>query len=213
MLMVRDNLKTLPERNPPPLRGSPRASTAPHTAVVGQFAGSMIACGARGALRLWLRTAPRSRPREDSPASPSRWSSRKLTHPEALVPHAVGVAGERAMPLFTRPDGTPVTALHPVRRIMPFLMPGRNEAFVLFEQQIDVAPARRFLAEHNAARPPDRAATLFHLVLRSIGLALATFPRLNRFVAGSRLYDRRGLWLSFSAKKRLKPAPPLFPPK
>src|SRR3989442_7716903 len=80
MLMVRDNLKTLPERNPPPLRGSPRASTAPHTAVVGQFAGSMIACGARGALRLWLRTAPRSRPREDSPASPGRWSSRKLTH-------------------------------------------------------------------------------------------------------------------------------------
>src|SRR3989442_1162152 len=87
MLMVRDNLKTLPERNPPPLRGSPRASTAPHTAVVGQFAGSMIACGARGALRLWLRTAPRSRPREDSPASPGRWSSRKLTHypPPATV--------------------------------------------------------------------------------------------------------------------------------
>jgi 2-oxoacid dehydrogenase/acyltransferase catalytic subunit len=117
------------------------------------------------------------------------------------------------MPLFARPDGTPVTALHPVRRIMPFLMPGRNEAFVLFEQQIDVAPARRFLAEHNATRPPDRAATLFHLVLRSIGLALATFPRLNRFVAGSRLYDRRGIWLSFSAKKRLERDAPLFTAK
>src|SRR3989442_7241028 len=98
MLMVRDNLKTLPERNPPPLRGSPRASTAPHTAVVGQFAGSMIACGARGALRLWLRTAPRSRPREDSPASPGPWSSRKLTrYPAACLgrTHDRLVLGER----------------------------------------------------------------------------------------------------------------------
>src|SRR3989442_6091902 len=100
MLMVRDNLKTLPERNPPPLRGSPRASTAPHTAVVGQFAGSMIACGARGALRLWLRTAPRSRPREDSPASPGRWSSRKLTHyPSDQALDRWGTGGTRITPM------------------------------------------------------------------------------------------------------------------
>src|SRR3989454_259344 len=51
---------------------------------------------ARGALRLWLRTAPRSRPREDSPASPGRWSSRKLTHYPAHGPLAS--AGARGYP-------------------------------------------------------------------------------------------------------------------
>jgi len=117
------------------------------------------------------------------------------------------------MPLFARPDATPVASVHPVRRIMPFLMPSKNGAFVLFEQHVDAGPAGRFLAELNAGRPPERCVTLFHLVLRAIGLALTEFPRLNRFVAGSRLYQRNGIWLAFSAKQRLERDAPLFTAK
>ena len=50
-------------------------------------------------------------------------------------------------------------------------------------------------------------------MLRAIGKALAEFPRLNRFVAGSRIYDRRGIWLSFSAKQRLERDAPIFTAK
>jgi hypothetical protein len=114
---------------------------------------------------------------------------------------------------FARPDGVPVESVHPVRRIMPFLMPSKNGAFVLFEQQVAAAPARRFLEALNAGRPPERAVTLFHLVLRGLGLVLFEFPRVNRFVAGSRLYQRRGVWLSFSAKERLERDAPLFTAK
>jgi 2-oxoacid dehydrogenase/acyltransferase catalytic subunit len=117
------------------------------------------------------------------------------------------------MALFARPDATPVASVHPVRRIMPFLMPSRNGAFVLFEQQIDAAPARGHLARLNTGRAADSAVTLFHLVLRALGLVLAEFPRLNRFVAGSRLYQRRGIWLAFSAKQRLESDAPLFTAK
>jgi hypothetical protein len=93
---------------------------------------------------------------------------------------------------------------------MPFLMPSRNGAFVLFEQEIPLAPAERFLTTVNATRPPEARVTLFHLVLRAIGLALAEFPRLNRFVAGHRLYARNGIWLAFSAKQRLERDAPVF---
>lgn len=117
------------------------------------------------------------------------------------------------MPLIARRDGTPIPDLNPVRRIMPFLMPGRNGAYVLFEQTIDAGPAARFLEAANARRPQDRPITLFHLVLRAIGLGLAAFPRLNRFVAGSRLYQRNGIWLAFSAKKRLDRDAPIFTAK
>jgi hypothetical protein len=117
------------------------------------------------------------------------------------------------MPLFRRPDATAVETVHPVRRIMPFLMPTKNGAFVLFEQEIASEPAARFLATFNAGRPAERPATLFHLVLRAIGLALTEYPRLNRFVAGSRLYQRRGIWLSFSAKQRLERDAPIFTAK
>jgi hypothetical protein len=111
---------------------------------------------------------------------------------------------------FARPDATPVPLVHPIRRIMPFLMPTKNGAFVLFEQHIESGPAQQLLARLNAGRPPERALTLFHLVLRAIGLALAEYPRLNRFVAGSRLYARDGIWLSFSAKQRLERDAPIF---
>src|SRR5439155_1003667 len=59
--------------------------------------------------------------------------------------------GGRLMPPFARPDGTP-SPVHPLRRIMPFLLPTKNGAFVLFEQHVDAAPAKRFLAELNAGR-------------------------------------------------------------
>ena len=78
------------------------------------------------------------------------------------------------MPLFSRPDATLVPSVHPVRRIMPFLVPSRNGAFVLFEQEVAAEPARQTLERLNAGRPPERAITLFHLVLRAIGLALAS---------------------------------------
>jgi len=112
-----------------------------------------------------------------------------------------------------RADGTPVATLHPIRRIMPFVMPTRNGAFVLFEQDIPVAPLMPVLARLNAGRPADRRITLFHCVLHAIGVALTEFPRLNRFVAGSRLYDRHGIWLAFSAKQRMERDAPIFTSK
>jgi hypothetical protein len=117
------------------------------------------------------------------------------------------------VPLFPRPDAIGVATVHPVRRIMPFLISSKNGGFVLFEQQVPVAAVRSFLTTVNAGRAPERVVTLFHLVLRAIGLALTEFPRLNRFVAGSRLYERRGIWLSFSGKQRMERDAPLYTAK
>jgi hypothetical protein len=110
-------------------------------------------------------------------------------------------------------DASPVPNVHPVRRIMPFIMPTKNGAFVLFEHDIPTAPLSSFLAEVNRTRPADRPVTMFHCVLRAIGIALAEFPRLNRYVSGSRLYERKAVWLAFSAKQRLERDAPLFTAK
>jgi len=110
-------------------------------------------------------------------------------------------------------DATPVPDVHPVRRIMPFVMPTKNGAFVLFEHDIPTAPLVAFLADVNRQRPADRPVTMFHCVLRAIGAALTEFPRLNRYISGSRLYARNGIWLAFSAKQRLERDAPLFTAK
>lgn len=107
------------------------------------------------------------------------------------------------MPLFGRPDGTFVKRAPTLRRLMPFLMPTRNEAVVYFEQQIEVAAANALLARLNESRPADRRVTLFQLVLFGLARTIARRPMLNRFVVGRRLYERRRIELSFAVKKEL----------
>ena len=51
---------------------------------------------------------------------------------------------------------------------------------------------------------------MFHVVLWAARQGLAEFPSVNRFVAGGRLYQRKGIWISYSAKQRMKKGAPLL---
>jgi hypothetical protein len=101
----------------------------------------------------------------------------------------------------SRPDGTLVRDLSAMRRFMPFISPRRNDSLVYFKQTIDAEPGLAFLERLNATRQADRQITYFHLVLRALTRCFVERPRLNRFVAGGRLYERDGVWMSFSAKR------------
>ncbi|HET9553142.1 MAG TPA: hypothetical protein VFP50_09260 [Anaeromyxobacteraceae bacterium] len=105
------------------------------------------------------------------------------------------------MPLFRRADGDLVRDEAPVRRIMPYLMRGRNESAVYHESIYRIAAARAWLKAYNRTHP--HRATLFHLLAYAVGVALHRKPRLNRFVSGGRLYQRRGVQLSFVAKREM----------
>jgi hypothetical protein len=94
--------------------------------------------------------------------------------------------------------------------MMPYLMPTRNEAYVLFAQEIDAVPTRALAERLNRERSPDRPVTQFHMLLRGLTRVFAEFPRLNRFVVGGRHYDRDGIWIAFSAKMRLDADAPVF---
>ena len=59
-----------------------------------------------------------------------------------------------------RRDGV-LAKVPPYRQIMPFLMRGRNESSVLFEQLLDMSRAQPWLADWN--RRTGQHATAFHL--------------------------------------------------
>lgn len=103
------------------------------------------------------------------------------------------------MPLFRRPDGDLVRDEAPARLIMPYLMPVRNESLVFQETTYRIAAARAWLRAYNRAHHPR--ATLFHLLTYACAVVLHARPRLNRFVSGGRIYQRRGVDVSFVAKK------------
>jgi hypothetical protein len=98
-----------------------------------------------------------------------------------------------------RPDADHVTDVPLTRRIMPFIMRSRSESTVYFEQKVDVAKVGAFLAE--ARDRTGRHATLLHLLIWGAARLLHKRSRLNRFTAGGRIWQRRGIWISFSAKK------------
>ena len=112
------------------------------------------------------------------------------------------------MPLFKRPDGELVRDESNVRRMMPYLMKGRNESAVYHEQLYDLTKTRPWLRAYNRAHP-DAAATLFHLLLWGFGRAFNERPGMNRFVSGGRIYQRKGVYLSFAAKKVMDDQAPL----
>jgi hypothetical protein len=114
----------------------------------------------------------------------------------------------RAMPLFRRPDGKLVRDESNVRRMMPYLMRGRNESAVYHEQHFDLTKTRPWLRTFNRAHS-DHPATLFHLFLFASAQAFHERPNLNRFVSGGRIYQRNEVALSFAAKKVMEASAPL----
>lgn len=92
---------------------------------------------------------------------------------------------------------------------MPYVMRTRNESTVYFEQRADVGNAERFVRAFNEAHPETRT-TVFHVLLWASRQGLSEFPNVNRFVAGGRLYQRKGIWISYSAKQRMQKGAPLI---
>jgi hypothetical protein len=113
------------------------------------------------------------------------------------------------MPLFRRSDGDLVKDESPVRSIMPYIMRGRNECIIYHDALYDIAKARAFLRAFNHERDREQPATLFHLFLWCCAQTLADRPGLNRFVSGGKIYQRKGIYVSFAAKKELSDDAPL----
>jgi hypothetical protein len=110
---------------------------------------------------------------------------------------------------WRRADGDLVKDGTDLRRVMPYVMRRRSESTVYFEQRIDVRNAERFVRAFNEAHPETRT-TVFHVMLWAARQGLGEFPALNRFVAGGRLYQRQDVWISYSAKQRMKSGAPLL---
>jgi hypothetical protein len=88
-------------------------------------------------------------------------------------------------------------------------MRGRNESAVYFEQQVAMRHTDAYVRDFNVAHP-DTPVTIQHLLMWSIAQILEQYPTMNRFVVGGRLYQRRDIWFTYSAKRSLKDKSPLI---
>ena len=99
-----------------------------------------------------------------------------------------------------RYDGRLLRSLDPFYLVIPFVMRSRVDAQDYFEEEIDVGPAEAWLREQRAR---GRALGFLHLLVAAYVRTLSQRPRLNRFVAGQRIYARDQILVSLAVKRRL----------
>ena len=100
-----------------------------------------------------------------------------------------------------RKDGIWLKDIPAMNRLMPTLMPNRadNEAYLTVD--IDLRPMNAYLQKLNEGRTTDKY-TFFHLVSAAIGKAFILRPKMNRFIVGSKVYQRREVTIGFTVKKQ-----------
>ena len=100
-----------------------------------------------------------------------------------------------------RKDGIWLKDIPALNRIMAPLMPNRcdNEAYINID--IDARPLNAYLEKINEGRTEDKY-TLFHLISAALGKAFVLRPKMNRFIVGSKMYQRRNITVAFTVKKK-----------
>ena len=111
------------------------------------------------------------------------------------------------MPMRFRTDGKYVRKLDLNRRIMPYIMKGKTESSVYFKQTIPVEKSWQFLEIFRNTH--GIKVSFFHLVLWAGAQVMNDHPALNRFIAGKRMYQRKGLFITYSAKKEMTSSAPV----
>lgn len=99
----------------------------------------------------------------------------------------------------SRPDGTPVKH-HPYRKIMWYIMPRRDDGLVLYDEYVVVEKLEDYLAEVNK----HFECSMSLLLTAATGRALIQNPRMDRFIAGHRMYQRTRPSISFVVKRKKK---------
>ena len=98
----------------------------------------------------------------------------------------------------SRSDGVHLAKIHPYRTMMGHIMPSRNGSVVYYDSYIDAEPLLSYLEVAQQRFPCN----MTHAVVAAASFGLIDNPKMNRFISGRRFYQRKGEWVTFSAKRK-----------
>ena len=99
-----------------------------------------------------------------------------------------------------RPDGELVETPHPYRRMLPFMMRGRNESVVYYDDPARAEKLLDFIP--RASKAFGFEVDITHCLVAACRKGLWENPRMNQFIAGRRLYRKKHNELTFSMKRK-----------
>lgn len=89
-----------------------------------------------------------------------------------------------------------------LQTIMSVLLPNRTDCEVYLHETIDCTEILKYLEAQNVGREKDERMTLFHCIVTGVARMVKERPIMNRFIAGTRCYERDEISLAFVAKRR-----------
>ena len=107
------------------------------------------------------------------------------------------------MAKYKRKDGILVPEMDPMHLITPHMVPNRCDNEAVLTELFDMTAVEAYLAKKNADGPEFKY-TFFHVICAAIAKVLVLRPRMNRFYAGRRLYDRNDILFAFVVKKKFE---------
>lgn len=100
-----------------------------------------------------------------------------------------------------RRDGVWLRDLDSMHQFSPYILRNRADSEAFIEETLDLTAVNAYLEQKNAENPEFRY-TLFQVISTALLRTVVLRPRLNRFIAGRRNYQRTYLSLAFVAKKQ-----------
>jgi len=100
-----------------------------------------------------------------------------------------------------RYDGRRLRTLNPFYQITPYIMRTRVDAHDYFEDRIEITRAEAWLRKQKAHGHTNLG--FLHLFMAGMVRTMSQRPRVNRFVAGQRIYARNEICISLALKKKL----------
>jgi len=97
-----------------------------------------------------------------------------------------------------RSDGEYLGKIHAYRKMLIYIMPTRNESVVYYDDYALADELERYLKQVQGRFHAD----MTHAIVAAIAAGMRKTPSMNRFAVGRRLYQRKGVWVTFSMKRQ-----------
>lgn len=85
--------------------------------------------------------------------------------------------------------------------LMPYIMPKRCDNEAVLDEMVDLTAIDAFLEKKNAEKP-DFKYTLFHVITAALAKTIQLRPKMNWFISGYRMFERREIAIAFNVKRQ-----------
>jgi hypothetical protein len=100
-----------------------------------------------------------------------------------------------------RRDGTLLRDIDPMHFFLPYLYRNRTDNEAYISERIDLTNINAYLAKKNAAGL-ENPYTMFQIILAAFIKTCVLRPKMNRFIAGRKIYQRNEISTAFVVKKK-----------